>query len=847
MVERKQLTLEQKPETELRIYAYSIQDAAHEGQLKIGQTTQGVANRVSQQLQTANIQNYTIELDKSAHREDGTIFSDTSVRKHLQEKGFEKVDLEWMRCTTADVLTAIQELKTGEDLGLGRNQDFKMRLEQESAVEKTVTYFKSVWNSKSETAPRFLWNAKMRFGKTFTSYKLVERLEAKKILVLTFKPAVEDSWKSDLYSHVDFKNWKFLTEISDSDLSLLEIDESDPIVYFGSFQDVLGRDRDTGTIKAKNEWIHTTNWDLVIFDEYHFGAWRESVKELFEGEDPGAAKSEIGIEYGGDLAFFDEARSELSRDEDDFLPITTKAYLYLSGTPFRAIGSGEFVEDQIFNWTYTDEQQAKESFASKYPEKHNPYGALPSMSLLTYQMPEELIAIANQGEFNEFDLNSFFGVQEEEGSFKFTYANEVQKFLNIIRGTDSAKNMDDLKTNRKAPFPYEDVALLSYTQHSIWFLPNVGACHAMAELLQQNHNTFWHDYDILIVAGKDAGLGAKALPPVKTAIGKGLRTKTITLTCGKLMTGVTVPQWSSILMLRNLQSPETYFQAAFRVQSPWSIKNPNGDNPDEEEIMKPNCYIFDFAPTRALRQVAEYSYGLSPRASNPESAVSDLLNFLPVLAYDGSEMLKIDAGALLDLNVSGTSAGLLARKWQSALLVNVDNDTLKKIINNKNLLDTVMRIEGFKKLNSDIFERVVNLSEGVTKKKKEKKEKGEKREMTKEEKEYKALRKEIQEKLIQFATRIPTFMYLTDYREYTLQDVITKLEPDLFKSVTGLSVNDFHMLTTNEIFNPTHINQAIFAFKRFEDPSLTYTGIQSGEGSQYGLFDTVVSANVTGE
>ena len=157
---------------------------------------------------------------------------------------------------------------------------------------------------------------------------------------------------------------------------------------------------------------------------------------------------------------------------------------------------------------------------------------------------------------------------------------------------------------------------------------------------------------------------------------------------------MTVPQWSSILMLRNLKSPETYFQAAFRVQSPWSIKNPNGDDPHEEAVLKPVCFVFDFAPTRALRQIADYGAGLSPETPNPEQAVEELVKFLPVLAYDGSNMTQVDAGGILDIAMSGTSATLLARKWESALLVNVDNDTLRKIMNNQAAMDAVHEHRG---------------------------------------------------------------------------------------------------------------------------------------------------------
>src|SRR5205085_6154293 len=180
-----------------------------------------------------------------------------------------------------------------------------------------------------------------------------------------------------------------------------------PLVYFGSFQDLLGRD-DVGNIKPKNTWLHKVKWDLVVFDEYHFGAWRETAKELFEGEEEAVAKKEAKLEYAADLEDVNEGLGVLSEKETEFLPITTKAYLYLSGTPFRALATGEFIEEQIFNWTYTDEQRTKEEFATKNPGERNPYGALPQMRLLTYQMPDELLAVASAGEFDEFDLNEFF-------------------------------------------------------------------------------------------------------------------------------------------------------------------------------------------------------------------------------------------------------------------------------------------------------------------------------------------------------------------------------------------------------------------------------------------------------
>ena len=832
-----------KPEVRPRIYAYSIDDKAHRELLKVGQTTRNVKQRVAEQLKTANIKNYRIELDELAVRDDGDIFTDFEVRSALVKKGFQKVALEWMRCTVKDIKTVITELRRGQLFTGNHHEIFAMRREQVEAVRSTHAYFHSRWAEDMHAVPRFLWNAKMRFGKTFTTYQLAKKLGAKRVLVVTFKPAVEDAWQTDLESHVDFDGWQYLSRNSESDPT--KINAKRPVVYFGSFQDLLGRDA-AGNIKPTNEWLHKVKWDLVVFDEYHFGAWRDTAKELFEGEDEAVARKEAKMEYGSGLQEVNEELSELSELEIEFLPITTKAYLYLSGTPFKALATGEFIEEQIFNWTYTDEQRAKEEFAAKNPGKWSPYGALPQMRLLTYQMPDELVAIASAGEFDEFDLNEFFAATETNTDVQFEHKDDVQKWLDIIRGSYAPRTAQDLKVGTRPPFPYSDVRLLPYLQHAFWFLPSVASCRAMAALLAERHNVFWHDYEVVVAAGASAGIGLDALPPVRRAIGSGFDTKTITLSCGKLTTGVTVPQWSSILMLRNLKSPETYFQTAFRVQSPWSIKNPNGDNPNEEEIFKPICFVFDFAPTRALRQLAEYGIGLSPNESNPENAVKDLVSFLPVLAYDGANMTQVDAGGILDIAMAGTSATLLARKWESALLVNVDNITLRRILDNPEAMAAVEQIEGWRSLGDNVIETIINKSERVRELKNKAKERElterQKKELSDEEKEYKSKRKAVQEKLIKFATRIPAFMYLTDLRENTLQDVITKLEPDLFRTVTGLTVKDFHLLVRLKVFNTEQMNQAVFAFRRYEDASLNYTGIESHEGlTHYGLYDTVVA------
>jgi len=841
-----------KPEARLRLYAWSPTNPPpdYEGLIKIGQTTREDVNIRIRQSQGQMQQDYTLHTDPDtfAESEDGSSFNDNDLRARLLQKGFENPALgssrEWVRCSPADVRSAIIELQKGMRFTSARDQKFAMRAEQATAVDQTLSYYRSRWDEAPDAVPRFLWNAKMRFGKTFASYQLVRRMKARRVLVVTFKPAVSDAWQTDLNSHVDFKGWRFFTK--DSEDSPPKVPADEPFVYFGSLQDLLGKDRQ-GNIKAKNEWIHDIDWDLVIFDEYHFGAWRETAQELFEGEEEKTAKKETSNEYDGLLGVINEDLSRLSEGETDFLPITTAAYLYLSGTPFRALSTGEFIEEQIFNWTYTDEQRAKTAFGQAHPTKPNPYGALPQMRLLTYQMPDELLSIASGGEFDEFDLNEFFAAKGEGILATFEHKGEVQKWLNIIRGQGEGQTFESLKTGQRPPWPYSDVRLLPYLNHAFWFMPNVAACEAMKNLLEEKQNTFWHDYDVLVSAGPKAGIGLDALPPVRDAIKSGHDTKTITLSCGKLTTGVTVKQWSSILMLRNLKSPETYFQAAFRVQSPWSIRNPDGDDPTREKVLKPACFVFDFAPTRALRQLSEYGIGLSPSEPNPEKAVADLVSFLPVLAYDGAKMVQIDAGGILDIAMSGTSATLLARKWESAMLVNVDDGTLRRVLNSEEAMAAVEKIEGWRALGDNVIETVINRSEKIKGLKKKAKEEGElspkeKKELSKEEREFKSLRKKVQEKLIKFATRIPAFMYLTDYRENTLVDVIRNIEPDLFRTVTGLTVADFNLLVDLKVFNTERMNSAVFAFRRYEDASLRYTGIDSHEGlTRIGGYDTVIA------
>ena len=815
------------------IYAYS--DTRFPGMLKVGFTARSIEVRMKEHYPTlVPGQSWKVKLIRPAMRKDGSVFSDKAVHRVIRGANIQNPEGEWFRCSRREVERAIEAVKNNETTMLQRTQDFKMRPEQKEAVTKTADYFESFAADKSNEGltAHFLWNAKMRFGKTFTAYQLALRMKWKHVLVLTFKPAVKTAWKEDLLTHKDFKGWTFVEKQDNREFN--HVDLSQRFVCFASFQDVLGTNS-VGGIKATNEWIQQVHWDCIILDEYHFGAWGKNAKEYYNKQDIATRIAEETQKiYAEDAASKKEMEARETFDEG-LMPLETKHYLYLSGTPFRAIASGEFIEEQIYNWTYSDEQSAKYNWDNN--KGTNPYLSLPKMVMMTYQLPDKIREIAEGGEFCEFDLNEFFSADDET----FTNEEYVQKWVDLIHGAYAENVVSDLKLqDKKPPFPFSDTRLLDYLRHTFWFLPTVASCKAMKKLLEKPVNRkFFGRYKIIVAAGNEAGMGAEAVNPVYASMGNPQEDCTITLSCGKLSTGVTVKPWTGIFMLRNSSSPETYFQAAFRVQSPWTMRDEWG----EEVVLKPLCYVFDFAPNRALHQVADYSCRLSVDEHNPEKKVNDFIQYLPILAYDGSSMKQIDAAGILDMAMSGTTATLLARRWESALLVNVDNATLNRLLASDEAMKALMNIEGFRALNKDI-ETIINKSEAV---KKAKKERGddltakEKKILTAEEKECKSKRKEIQQKLIKFATRIPVFMYLTDYREYTLYDVIHQLEPELFRKVTGLTLQDFDLLVSLGVFNRELMNDAVYKFKRYEDASLVYTGINTHEGENVGGFDTVIS------
>lgn len=567
-----------------------------------------------------------------------------------------------------------------------------------------------------------------------------------------------------------------------------------------------------GGIKAKNEFIHATHWDIVIFDEYHFGAWRDNAQGLFRFDEEKDVDPEEVV--------------ELDSFGDEILPVSADYRLYLSGTPFRALNSGEFLEEQVYSWTYTDEQRAKVSWPGE--ENTNPYASMPRMVMMTYQLPERIRQIAMKGEFDGFDLNEFFAADESG----FKHRDEVCRWLMLIRGAYVPFEEDSLKIGKgnRPPMPYSDSRLRKTLRHTVWFLPDVASCRAMYELLSEDE--FSREYDVVLCAGESCSCGVEALGPVREAMSDcPAETKSITLTCGKLLTGVTVRAWTGIFMLRSLRSPETYFQVAFRMQSAWTEYDEDGG----EIIRKRECYVFDFAINRALRQVAEYSCRLNLDEPNPERKAEEFVNFLPVLAFDGASMKEVNAEEILEMAVTGTSGVLLAKKWTSGLLVNLDNETLFRLLSDNRAMRAVERITAYRSLGQEV-ETIIAVSKDITRRRNGERE-SERKEISQEEKERRKKLGEIREKLIKFLCRIPLFMYLTDERERTLGDIIREISPKLFLKVTGISIQEFDLLNRLGVFNADRINNAIYGFKCYEDSSLAYTGLERKETRVYGLWN----------
>jgi len=813
------------------------------GLLKVGETTKPTAReRIKQQLNTPypGLKGVEILLDELAQRADGTWFGDRDVHRVLKASGVHAIraskrDSEKFEATLDEVKAALVAVRNDTAYDSQRTLDFPMRPEQEDAVAQTTGYFLA--HAEDSKGPKVLWNAKMRFGKTFTAYQLAREMGFKRILVLTYKPAVQAAWRDDLLGHVDFEGWHFVDRNTPVKEATKLSDGDDPLVWFASFQDITGKDSD-GKIKVHNETIHLIDWDCIVLDEYHFGAWRDSARDLYDPTDKAIAEAEEPEDW--------------VTEED--LGLTSRHYLYLSGTPFRAITNGEFTEDAVVNWTYVDEQAAKESWDQA--DGQNPYIDLPGMKMYAYEMGAGATEWAEDGEFNGFSLTEYFKAQRsnpesksrkvERGTHVFNDETRVKEFLEMLRGklTEQMK-VQLIGGGKKAPFPYESADFADAIQHSVWYMADVASCFAMRDMLEAH--PYFKGFEIHVAAGSKAGMGADAKPPVEEAIKKARsegRSGSITLSCGKLMTGVTIREWGAILMLRSLKSPESYFQAAFRIQSPWSYRQADGT----VDVQKETVYVFEFDPNRALSLVAEYGMKLATTGdTTPQQAIGDFMNYLPIFQFSGGQMRQLDAADVLNIATTGIGASALAARWNSPLLVDVNEHTLSALLDHPDLLAALEQIEDFRNL-ANMAQQVITSTKKLKKVEREKGKNNLDDDEKKEKKESTSVKKQIREKLQKFLAKIPVFMYVTDFREEALKHVIESLDSDLFTRVTGLTVDDFRLLNKIGVFNAQHMDAAIYQFKSFETASLHYADETPPDetGHHVGLWDTTIDASELG-
>lgn len=858
----------------------------HDGWLKIGDETGLDSRRIINQNEADNMPTETLfqipAIDVYGHS-----FRDYDIHRGLELAGYErepkaanaKRKSEWFKVDLATVQQIIDDRIHCRGSFLNRRPtgaekpQIVLRAEQVKAINVTYGY----WENRAQFPDRnFLWNAKPRFGKTLTAYKFAEKIGAKRILIVTNRPAISDSWARDFYDHIEQDsqiNYLFAASKSffvnhrrvPSREDILNVSGefannlSRPLIFFISLQDLKGRSADATGFKQKNQWIFDLpgGWDLLIIDESH-----EGVRTLRTAD----VRKNLKVDFT----------------------------LHLSGTPFKAIADGEFTSDQIFNWSYSDEQEAKEIW--DYEQGDNPYAVLPRMNFRAYHMSTMM---ESQVEDQEacFDLGEFF----KASGNGFVRPGDVEKWLDKISGVkrDSATGaVTILPVDGKLNQPFDSEEKRNQLRHTFWFMSRINECRAMKELL--NKHPIFKDYKVILAAGKgdDEYEGKKVLEQVQNAIGKDpTTTKTITLSCGQLTTGITVRPWTAVFMLYGttgtgsiIKSSSTqYLQAAFRAQNPWSYG-------EHQEFYKSDCYVFDFAPDRVLTILQDYAVNLSgsKKHEDHKPAIRKLLNYMSVISMD-------DAGELRELDAKGIVE--LPRKLIAKEIVDGGFVTSNKLFNISNIFHAspearaiINKLQAVKKQKleknpQDLPEPqtkvdeddnviidpeiLVNTSNGILKEKKYEELTTAEAQMArgaaqgeraldsshlpdeipaakqaliqeaaqeikvaaqkKTEERKKKEEDEYRDKLRGFARTIPMLLHAYGRYGITFDDLEKIIADDVFEQITGISKDEFRVLRKENYFNEDNCNVAIKEFMSREEELSNYFSI----GVDADIFDYI--------
>ena len=596
------------------IYVFAIKDDKHKGCLKIGETTldgdnamaepnsnplnQAAKARINQYTQTAGIDYQLLYTERTLYynKETKTIgsFNDKQVHTVLERSGikraaFDGQGTEWYRTDLETVKNAIAAVKAGRS-SLNNSEitqdqtPILFRPEQQEAIKKTLKKFKQ--------GNRMLWNAKMRFGKTLCALHVVKEMQLTRTLILTHRPAVNEGWFEDFRKiFYDSPLYHFGSKSKGETLANMEkmvTSGEGKYIYFASMQDLRGSETVGGNFD-KNDEVFSCSWDLIIVDEAHEGT-----------------------------------QTQLGQNVMNELTKRNTKVLQLSGTPFNLIN--QYTEDEVYTWDYTMEQKAKAAWDRIHFGDSNPYAGLPTMNIYTYDLGNLLTLYADKEV--AFNFTEFLRVKDDE-TFTFVHQQDVQNFLNLLTQED-----------KESCYPFANKEYRNYFKHTLWMVPGVRAAKALSNLLQK-HPVF-SQFGIVNVAGNgDEEIDTRdALKAVQKAIQEN--EYTITLSCGRLTTGVTIPEWTAVLMISGSYSTaaSAYMQTIFRVQSPW----------EHEGKRKETCYVFDFAPDRTLKVIAEtakVSAKAGQTSENDRKVLGDFLNFCPVISYKGSQMQeKITADKL---------------------------------------------------------------------------------------------------------------------------------------------------------------------------------------------------------
>lgn len=878
-----------KPIKQKVIYVYNHPNyPKHNGWLKIGDQTGLDSTRIDDQNEADNVETNTL-FQVPAVDVYGNTFRDYDIHRELEIRGFQrepkvnnsrrksewfKVDLETVKRIINDRIHCRDGFENKRPSGDSGQTKIVLRKEQNDAIDTTYAY----WQNRAEFPDRnFLWNAKPRFGKTLTSYKFAERIEAKRVLIITNRPAISDSWARDFYDHIEQEspiNYLFAASKSffvndrrvPSREDILNIHSdfvsnlSRPLIFFISLQDIKGKSADSDDFKKKNQWIFDIpgGWDLLIIDESHEGV-------------------------------------QTSKTADVMKNLNVDFTLHLSGTPFKAIAGGKFTNDQIFNWSYSDEQEKKEDWDPENGD--NPYEELPRMNFRAYHM-STMMESQVENEEACFDLGEFF----KASGNGFIRPSDVEKWLDKISGiarNEETGEITVLPVDAKLNQPFDSEEKRDQLRHTFWFMSRINECKAMKELL--NKHPIFKEYEVILAAGKgdDEQEGKRVLEKVQNAIGDDpTKTKTITLSCGQLTIGITVRPWTAVFMLYGttgtgsiIKSSSTqYLQAAFRSQNPWSYG-------EHKEFYKTDCYVFDFAPDRVLTILQDYAVNLSGGGKKNEDhkpAIRKLLNYMSVISMDDKgELRELDAKDIVELprrliakeivdggfvtsnklfnigNIFHASAEaraiinkLQAIKKQKLekksedlpeprtqvdendeaivdpeILVNTSNGVLKEkkyeeltteeaqiakeVAQNNAILDTTFLPDEIPEEKQELIKEAVEEIKETAKKKTEDRKK-------KEEDEYR-------DKLRGFARTIPMLLHAYGRNGITFDDLEKIIADDVFEQITGISKDEFRVLRKENYFNEDNCNVAIKEFMSREEALSNYFSI----GVDADIFDYI--------